>query len=89
LSPLDPRIFLAQTGMAWAHFLAGRYEEGSSWGDAALQQQPSFLNAHRIAMACQALSGRTEEARQACAVSLQMDPTQAHPRYTRTNTLGS
>ena len=27
LSPIDPRLFLPQTGMAFAHFFAGRYEE--------------------------------------------------------------
>ena len=31
LSPLDPLLFFAQTGMAYAHFMAGRYDEGSSW----------------------------------------------------------
>jgi TolB-like protein len=76
LSPLEPRIFLAQTGMAYAHFLAGRYEEGSSWASTALRQQTNFLSAQRIVMACHAMSGRIEEARQACALALQMDSTQ-------------
>jgi TolB-like protein/class 3 adenylate cyclase len=76
LSPLDPRICLAQTGMAMAHFLAGRYEDGSYWAKMAMQQQPNFLVAHRALMACLAMAGRVEEARQVCAVALQMDPTQ-------------
>ena len=76
MSPLDPRIFLAQNGMAMAHFLAGRYEEGSLWAKTALQQNPNFVSARRILMACHAMAGRVEEARQAWAVARQIDPTQ-------------
>jgi TolB-like protein len=76
LSPVDPRIFLTQTGMALAHFFAGHYEDGSSWATIAIRLQPNFLGAGRIMMACLAMSGRVEEARQACSHSLQMDPTQ-------------
>jgi TolB-like protein len=32
LSPIDPHSFLHQTGMAYAHFFAGRHEEGLSHG---------------------------------------------------------
>ena len=76
LSPLDPSIFTPQTGMAFAHFLAGRNEEASSWAATAVRQQPNFLPAQRIMMACHAMSGRVEEARQACMLALQLDPTQ-------------
>ena len=76
MSPLDTRIFLAQTGMANAHFLAGRYEDGSLWAKIAVQQNPNFVGAHRIMMSCHAMAGRIEEARQAWAVARQIDPTQ-------------
>jgi tetratricopeptide (TPR) repeat protein len=76
LSPLDPRIFLAQNGMAVAHLLAGRYEDGSLWAKIAVQQNPDFVTAHRTLMACHAMAGRVEEARQAWAVARQIDPTQ-------------
>jgi tetratricopeptide (TPR) repeat protein len=76
LSPLDPSIFTAQAGMAFAHFLAGRNEEASSWAATAVRQQPLFLPAQRIMMACDAMSGRVEEARRACMLALQVDPTQ-------------
>jgi TolB-like protein/class 3 adenylate cyclase len=76
LSPLDPWIFTAQSGMACAHFLAGRHEEASSWATTAVRQQPNFLTGHRIMMACHAMSGRVEEARQTCVFALQLDPTQ-------------
>ena len=76
MSPLDPRIFLAQNGMAAAHFSAGRYEDGSLWAKIAVQQNPNFVAAHHTLMACHAMAGRVEEARQAWAVARQMDPTQ-------------
>jgi TolB-like protein len=76
LSPLDPRIFVAQTGMAAAHFLASRYEEGCAWSKIAVQQNPNFVGAHRNLVACHAMAGRIEEARQAWAVARQIDPGQ-------------
>ena len=76
MSPLDPRIFLAQNGMAAAHFSAGRYEDGSLWAKIAVQQNPNFVAAHHTLMACHAMAGRVEEARQAWAVARQIDPTQ-------------
>ena len=76
MSPLDPRIYLAQTGMAAAHFSAGRYEDGCSWAKTALQQNPNYVVAHRILMACHAMAGRVQEARQAWAVAREIDPTQ-------------
>jgi tetratricopeptide (TPR) repeat protein len=75
LSPLDPRIFLAQTGLAFAHFFAGRYDDGLSWATLAVQQQPKFPGAHRVATWCLAMSGRVEEAKLACVPVLQTDPT--------------
>ncbi len=75
LSPLDPRIFVAQAGMAAANFLAGRYEEGCAWSKITVQQNPNFVAAHRNLVACHAMAGRIEEARQAWAVARQIDPT--------------
>lgn len=76
LSPLDPRIFLAQSGTALAHFLAGRYEEGASWATMALQNQPNFVNALRTVMACHAMCGRVEKAKHFLEMARQLDPTQ-------------
>jgi adenylate cyclase len=75
LSPADPRIFMSQTGMAYAHFLAGRYEDGSSWATIAIRQQPNFLRAHLIMMACHAMAGRGKEAQQECELAMRIDPT--------------
>jgi tetratricopeptide (TPR) repeat protein len=76
LSPLDPRIYNAQTGLAFAHFFAGRNEEALSWATTAIRQQPAFVPGQLIMMACHATSGPVKEARQACVLALQLDPTQ-------------
>jgi Flp pilus assembly protein TadD len=68
---------MAQNGMAVAHFLAGRYADGSLWAKIAVQQNPDYVGAHRTLMACHAMAGRVEEARQAWAVARQIDPTQS------------
>lgn len=75
LSPLDPWIFNTQTGLANAYFLAGRNEEASSWATAAVRQQPKFVPGQRILAACRAMSGRVDEAREACARAMQLEPT--------------
>jgi tetratricopeptide (TPR) repeat protein len=74
LSPIDPHLFMPQTGMAYAHFFAGRYEESLSWATRAIQRQPNFPGAPRILMANLAIVGRIAEARRACDAILQADP---------------
>lgn len=45
-------------------------------GEKAVQQNPNFVGAHRNLIACHAMAGRIEEARQAWAGARQIDPTQ-------------
>lgn len=75
LSPRDPRSFLPLTAMSYAHFFAGRYEDGISWATRAIQSQSNFPGAQRALMACLAMNGRIAEARQVCAEYLRADPT--------------
>jgi adenylate cyclase len=62
LSPLDPRIFFAQVGLAYACLFVGSYEEGLNHAAAASRHHPNYVPALRIAMACNALSGNIEAA---------------------------
>ena len=39
LSPLDPHTIAMQAGTAFAHFLAGRYDEASSWTEKACRKK--------------------------------------------------
>jgi TolB-like protein/class 3 adenylate cyclase len=76
LSPLEPRTFLAYSGLASAHFLAGRYEKALECATTGIRQWPNFVSLQRIAAACYANSGRVEDAKRAWLVALQLDPTQ-------------
>jgi tetratricopeptide (TPR) repeat protein len=75
LSPLHPRLFLTQSGMAYALFFAGRYEDGLSWATSAIQRQSNYPGAQRTLMANLAMSGRIAEARRVCDALLETDPT--------------
>jgi TolB-like protein len=74
LSPLDPLMPLMQQGIAFAHFIAGRYDEASSWAHKTLQEQPNRVNAIRLLAASSALAGRLEQAQEAMARLRQLDP---------------
>ncbi|WP_426435527.1 winged helix-turn-helix domain-containing protein [Bradyrhizobium genosp. P] len=74
LSPIDPHLFVPQTGMAFAHFFAGRYEESLLWATSAIQRQPNFPGAQRMRMSSLAMAGRVDEARRARDAVLQADP---------------
>ena len=74
LSPFDPFNFLAQGAIAVSHFIAGRYDEASSWAQKAVREQPNFAPALRIFAASCAMAGRLEEAQKAMIGVRQLDP---------------
>jgi TolB-like protein/class 3 adenylate cyclase len=74
LSPLDPHGFRARGGIAFAHFLAGRYEEAITWAEAALRQRPTYMASIRELAAANALAGRLPDAHRAMARLRQLDP---------------
>ena len=74
LSPRDPLRWLAQHGLAWAHLMAGQYEEAIRWASTALQLQPHLGFTLRVAIAANALGGRLEDARQLLAKHMTLEP---------------
>jgi len=74
LSPLDPHTIAMQAGTAFAHFLAGRYGEASSWAEKALWEQTNYLTTLIIAAASNALAGRLAEAQKSMARLRKLDP---------------
>jgi tetratricopeptide (TPR) repeat protein len=74
LNPLDPLIFRAHAGLAYAHFFACRNEEAWVWAEKALRQRPDWLTALRISAACHAVAGRVDQARKLVAHMLELDP---------------
>ena len=74
LSPRDPLVFRAQSGVSFAHFLAGRYDEASLWAEASLRMRPTFLPALRELAAAHSLAGRLSEAKKTVARLHQLAP---------------
>jgi tetratricopeptide (TPR) repeat protein len=74
LDPLDPRVFLTQSAMAFAHFIAGRDYEAARWAAMALRVKPNWLPALRMTIASNAMQGQAEQARRALSAYRQIDP---------------
>ena len=74
LNPLDPRVFLTQSAMGFAHFIAGRDEEAGEWAAKALRVKPSWPPALRVALVANAMSGHADEAERIRTAYLSIDP---------------
>ena len=67
MSPHDPQNAIFNTGLAIAHYLAGRFVEAVEYGRETLQQRSAFTAGHRIYCASLAQNGQIDEAREALA----------------------
>jgi TolB-like protein len=74
LNPLDPQMFLAQSAMAFAHFIAARDDQAADWAALALRSKPNWPPALRMAIAANAMLGRLDDARQALTLLLRAEP---------------
>jgi tetratricopeptide (TPR) repeat protein len=74
LSPLDPTLYHMRVGTAFAHMLAGRFDEASLWAERAFLEEPNYHPAAIVKAASNALAGRTEDARCAMDRLRQIDP---------------
>jgi len=74
LSPLDPLLYMPQSGLALAYFLLGRYDDASSWAGNALRENPAFHPSLRVFAASNALVGRLEDAQSSMARLREIDP---------------
>jgi TolB-like protein len=54
LNPLEPRVFLTHSAMAFAHFIAGRDDDAADWAARGLCVKPNWLPALRVAIASNA-----------------------------------
>ena len=75
LSPLDPHSIGMQAGTAFAHFLAGRYDEASSWAEKAMWEQTNYLTTLIIAAASNALARAANRSAETIARLRQLYPT--------------
>ncbi|HUN99175.1 MAG TPA: winged helix-turn-helix domain-containing protein [Bradyrhizobium sp.] len=74
LDPLDPRVFLTQSAMAFAHFVGGRDQEAAEWAAMALKTKPNWMPALRVAIAANAMQERAAETKAALHSYEQVDP---------------
>ena len=74
LSPLDFGFHAAETGTAFAHIRAGRYEEASLWAERALRGQPRSADAAQAVALSSALVGDLEKAKEAIRRLLEIAP---------------
>lgn len=74
LSPQDPQFFNMRTATAWAHLLAGRYDEAQKHAQLALTEQPDYVNALYVLAASHGLAGRDAPAQEAMTRLLRFDP---------------
>jgi TolB-like protein len=74
LSPLDPSMYGMQGAMAYAHFLASRYDVASSCAEKGMRDNPNFLLTICIFAASKALAGQLEPAQKAMARALELNP---------------
>jgi TolB-like protein len=74
LSPLDPSMPTMHGAMAYAHFLASRYDMASLCAEKAMRDNPAFLLGFCISAASNALAGRLEPAQKAMARALECNP---------------
>jgi TolB-like protein len=64
LSPLDPLGYMFKAALAFAHTVAGRYEEAMEWADQSLREQERFVPSIRYRAALCGHLGRVEEGRE-------------------------
>ncbi|SHL71548.1 TolB amino-terminal domain-containing protein [Roseovarius marisflavi] len=68
-NPLDPSIFFRFSGLALAHYTAGRFEEAIKWAERAIHRKPGWYMAHFLLAASHDALGQHVEAQaavQAC-----------------------
>lgn len=62
LNPLDPEIYLVESGLAFANFFLRRFEVALSWATKALARQKNYVPARGVATASYAMLGRIPDA---------------------------
>jgi adenylate cyclase len=77
LSPKDEAMFQWFSGMGWAHFAKGQYEEAASWLERGRQAQPDFQPIHRALAATYAQLDRMEETKIALQEDLRLNPAES------------
>jgi TolB-like protein len=83
LSPLDPHMYVFLAVAGTAHAAAGDYGEAIELARRSLRRNRMYLATHRLLVMALALSGRPDEARQAAAELLALEPELTVGRFRR------
>ena len=60
-NPLDPSIFFRFSGLAMAHYMAGRFEAAIEWAERAIHRMPRWYFAHFVLVASYEALDRQED----------------------------
>ncbi len=74
ISPLDSRIHLFFSGLAFGHIMLGQSGEAIKWARKCVENNPRWIFGFKALAAALANEGRLDEARQAAARVLASDP---------------
>jgi TolB-like protein len=74
MSPIDPLLIRMNCGLAFAHVLAGRYDDAASHAEQALNENLDSHQALRMGAIAHALAGRMERAQKIMEHLRQLDP---------------
>jgi TolB-like protein/Flp pilus assembly protein TadD len=72
LNPIPPGYYLWSLGLSYA--FTGQYDEGTTWCEKSVRQEPNDLLAHVMMTAVYSFSGRDKEARAEAAEVLSIQP---------------
>jgi TolB-like protein/DNA-binding CsgD family transcriptional regulator/Tfp pilus assembly protein PilF len=64
-NPLDPSIFFRFSGLALAHYMAGRYEAAIGWAERAIHRMPRWFFAHFVLAASHVALAQHDQAAEA------------------------
>ncbi|SEL96477.1 TolB amino-terminal domain-containing protein [Roseovarius azorensis] len=73
-NPRDPSIFFRFSGIALAHYMAGRFDAAVEWAARAIHRMPRWYIGHFILTASHVQAGRLPEAQEAVRACLEVLP---------------
>jgi len=73
-NPRDPSIFFRFSGIALAHYMAGRFDTAAEWAARAIHRMPRWYIGHFILAASHVQAGRLTEAQEAIRACLAVLP---------------
>jgi adenylate cyclase len=74
LSPFDQSLFYYHMFLSLAHYATGNYEEAVKWAKMSLSENAAYTATHRFLAASLAALGRLDEARDAAASLMRLEP---------------